>query len=179
VVRKWLLPTLSEVLAKAEPTGIDLVVPEFNPPDPHPSTDRQELQLKAESQWQSAIAAVEALLLQALPSPMGMSDLSEETVIEGLLMTAPLPLFSHPAIVSQLQTITFTSHHTNLQLPPCNFNHQHYLAPTHHFPIEVLATDPLADERFCLVLTSHFSLVVVLGEETGCQAANFPSMSRI
>lgn len=182
MVRKWLLPTLSEVLAKAEPTGIDLVVPEFNPPDPHPPTDRQELQIKAESQWQSAIASVEALLLQALPSPMGMSDLSEETVIEGLLMTAPLPLFSHPAIVSQLQTITFTSHHTNLQLPPCNFDgkasqhenrHHHYPAASHHFPIEVLATDPLADERFCLVLTSHFSLVIVLGEENGVPRCQF------
>jgi signal transduction histidine kinase len=182
VVRKWLLPTLSEVLAKAEPTGIDLVVPEFNPPDPHPPTDRHELQIKAESQWQSAIAAVEALLLQALPSPMGMSDLSEETVIEGLLMTAPLPLFSHPAIVSQLQTITFTSHHTNLQLPPCNFvgkasqnetRHHHYPAASHHFPIEVLATDPLADERFCLVLTNHFSLVIVLGEENGVPRCQF------
>ena len=61
MVRKWLLPTLSEVLAKAEPTGIDLLVPEFNPPDPQPSEDRQELLLKAHSQWQSAIASVEAL----------------------------------------------------------------------------------------------------------------------
>jgi His Kinase A (phospho-acceptor) domain len=174
VVRKWLLPTLSEILAKAEPTGIDLVVPEFKPPDPHPPTNRQELQAKAQSQWQSAIASVEALLLQSLPSPMGMSDLSEETVIEGLLLTAPLPLFSHPAIVSQLQTITFTTHHNNLQLPPCNFNSQNnYLFQSHHFPIELLSTDPLADERFCLVLTTHFSLVVVLGEENGVERCQF------
>lgn len=174
MVRKWLLPTLSEVLAKAEPTGIDLLIPEFNPPNPHPSTDRQELQIRALSQWQSAIAAVEALLLQALPSPMGMSDLSEETVIEGLLMTAPLPLFSHPAIVSQLQTTTFTTHHTNRQLPPCKSSLQlDYLHQSHHFPIELLSTDPLADERFCLVLTSHFSLVVVLGEENGLERCQF------
>jgi signal transduction histidine kinase len=174
VVRKWLLPTLSEVLAKAEPTGLDLLVPEFNAPDPHPSTDRQELQLKAESQWQSAIASVEALLLKSLPSPIGVTDLSEETVIEGLLITAPLPLFSHPSIVSQLQTITFTTPHSNRQLLPCNFTGAHPdLYNSHHFPIELLPTDPLADERFCLVLTNQFSLVVVLGEENGHPRCQF------
>jgi signal transduction histidine kinase len=183
VVRKWLLPTLSEVLAKAEPTGIDLLVPEFNPPDPNPATDRQELQFKAECQWQSAIAAVETLLLKSLPSPIGVLDLSEETVIEGLLITAPLPLFSHPTISSQLQTITFTTPHTNLQLLPCNYlsidalserlQQQQQLALSHHFPIELLPTDPLADERFCLVLTSQFSLVVVLGEENGHPRCRF------
>jgi signal transduction histidine kinase len=165
VVRKWLLPTLSEVLAKAEPTGIDLLVPEFNPPDPHPSTDRQELQVRATSQWQSAIAAVETLLLKSLPSPIGVADLSEETVIEGVAIVSPLPLFSHPAIVSQLQTITFTAAHSSRQLLPCNHTSSQYFDQSHHFPIELLPTDPLADERFCLVLTSHFSLLVVLGEE--------------
>jgi signal transduction histidine kinase len=168
VVRKWLLPTLSEVLAKAESTGIDLLVPEFNPPDLHPSTDRQELLAKAQSQWQSAIASVETLLLKSLPSPIGVQDLSEETVIEGLLITAPLPIFSHPAIVSQLHTITFTTPHTNRQLLPCkSTGSEPDFHESHHFPIELLTTDPLADERFCLVLTSQFSLVVVLGEQDG------------
>lgn len=174
MVRKWLLPTLSEVLAKAEPTGIDLLVPEFSPPDPHPATDRQEIQLKAESQWQSAIASVETLLLKSLPTPIGATDLSEETVIEGLLMTAPLPLFSHPAIVSQLQTITFTTPHANRQLLPCKSTSVNGdLDRSHHFPIELLPTDPLADERFCLVLTNQFSLVVVLGEDNGNPRCQF------
>jgi signal transduction histidine kinase len=179
VVRKWLLPTLSEILAKAEPTGIELLVPELDARPPSIATeaeqeDRQAEQIKAQSQWHSAIAAVEALILQALPSPMGLSDLSEETVIEGLLMTAPLPLFSHPAIVTQLQTTTFTTHHTNRQLPPCqSSSHQDYLQQSHHFPIDLLSTDPLADERFCLVLTSHFSLVVVLGEDNGSPRCQF------
>jgi signal transduction histidine kinase len=175
VVRKWLLPTLSEVLAKAEATGIDLLVPEFSPPESHPTTDRQELQLKAESQWQSAIASVETLLLKSLPSPIGIADLSEETVIEGLLITAPLPLFSHPAIVSQLQTITFTTPHPNRQLLPCKSTSgaDRDLDRSHHFPIELLPTDPLADERFCLILTHQFSLVVVLGEENGNPRCQF------
>jgi signal transduction histidine kinase len=175
VVRKWLLPTLSEVLAKAEQTGIDLLVPEFNPPDPHPSTDRQELQLKAESQWQSAIASVEALLLNSLPSPIGVEDFSEETTIEGLLITAPLPLFSHPSIVSQLQTITFTTPHSSRQLLPSNYTgiEREQLAQSHHFPIELLPTDPLADERFCLVLTTQFSLLVVLGEQDDLPRCQF------
>jgi signal transduction histidine kinase len=184
VVRKWLLPTLSEILAKAEPTGLDLLVPEFSQPTIQPNNTiggaslqehRHRSQFKAESQWQSAIAAVEALLLQALPSPMGMSDLSEETVIEGLLMTAPLPLFSHPAIVCQLQTITFTTHHPNLRLLPAHpiGIHPQQAGQPHHFPIQLLSTDPLADERFCLILTSHFSLVVVLGEENGTPRCQF------
>lgn len=165
MVRKWLLPTLSEVLAKAEATGIDLLVPEFNPPNPHHTVDRQELQITAASQWHSAIAAVESLLLNSLPSPIGVEDFSEETTIEGLLITAPLPLFSHPSIVSQLQTITLTTPHPHQQLLPCNHTStQPQLRHSHHFPIELLPTDPLADERFCLVLTNQFSLVVVMGE---------------
>lgn len=189
MVRKWLLPTLSEILAKAESTGIDLCVPELSQLDSPAHTDarsetirdspqerlcqRQTVKLKAESQWQSAIAAVESLLLQVLPSPIGLADMSEETVIEGLLITAPLPLFSHRAIVSQLQTIAFTTlHPQQLQLAPCNFTQ----SSTHtqiqpqqfpHFPIDLLPSDPLVEERFCLVFTSSFSLVVVLGEENG------------
>jgi signal transduction histidine kinase len=174
VVRKWLLPTLSEVLAKAEATGIDLLVPEFSPPDPHPTTDRQELQLKAESQWHSAIASVETLLLNSLPSPIGVEDFSEETTIEGLLITAPLPLFSHPSIVSQLQTITFTTPHSSRQLLPCKSTGTHPTpAQSHHFPIDLLPTDPLADERFCLVLTTQFSLLVVMGELGGTPHCQF------
>jgi signal transduction histidine kinase len=173
-VRKWLLPTLSEVLAKAEATGIDLLVPEFNPPPPQPEPNRHQLQLKAESQWQSAIASVEALLLKSLPSPIGVEDFSEETTIEGLLITAPLPLFSHPAIVSQLQTITFTTPHSSRQLLPCDFTGS-YPDPieSHHFPIELLPTDPLAEERFCLVLTTQFSLLVVMGEQDGNPLCQF------
>ncbi len=183
MVRKWLLPTLSEILAKAEPTGIDLLgsigdahsKPEARVPESQPSRDVHALEIQAQNQWHSAIAAVETLLLQALPSPLGLSDLSEETVIEGLLMTAPLPLLSHPAIVSQLQTITFTTPHTQQQrLLPCkSHNIQDRAYQSHHFPIELLPTDPLADERFCLVLTSHFSLVVVLGEENGTPRCQF------
>jgi signal transduction histidine kinase len=182
VVRKWLLPTLSEVLAKAEPTGIDLLVPEFSPPDPQPASDRQELELRANSQWHSAISSVETLLLKSLPTPIGGADLTEETVIEGLLIAAPLPLFSHPTLVSQLQTITFTTPHSSRQLLPCkskaNDRHLVRLASalpnrSHHFPIEILPTDPLADERFCLVLTEQFSLVVVLGEEDGSPRCQF------
>jgi hypothetical protein len=184
VVRKWLLPTLSEILSKAEPTGIDLLVPEFG--QTHSQSDRpnsgdsgleqqHRARLKAESQWQSAIASVELLLLQSLPSPIGLSDLSEETTIEGLLIAAPLPLFSHPAIVSQLQTITFTTHHNNLRLLPVHPTgiHPQQTSQPHHFPIELLSTDPLADERFCLVLTSHFSLLVSLGEENGNPCCQF------
>jgi hypothetical protein len=191
VVRKWLLPTLSEILAKAESTGIDLLVPELSQPDSptHPDArsetlrdspqerlrQRQAAKTRAESQWQSAIAAVESLLLQTLPSPLGLADMSEETVIEGLLMTAPLPIFSHPAIVSQLQTIAFTTlHPQQLQLAPCRFT-QPSIQPQQspHFPIDLLPSDPLADERFCLVFTHSFSLVVVLGEENGIPRCQF------
>jgi signal transduction histidine kinase len=191
VVRKWLLPTLSEVLAKAEPTGIDLLVPidfaqsdrRTSPAQVHPQMDRQIDELRAKNQWQSAIASVEALLLQTLPSPLGMSDFSEETTIEGLLIAAPLPLFGHPTLVSQLHAITFTTPHHNLQLPPCNPTqiHQHPGDLSPHFPcsqrlgtsIELLPTDPLIEEKFCLVLTSDFSLVVVLGEENGTPRCQF------
>lgn len=176
MVRKWLLPTLSEVLAKAEPTGIELLVPSGASPT-QPTEDRQRCQQQAQSQWQTAIAAVESLLLQALPNPIGLSDLSEETVIEGLLITAPLPLMSHPAIVSQLQTITFDTPHgqNNLRLLPADAASDRSPSKLHHdlWQVELLPTDPLAAERFCLVLTNQFSLMVVLGEENGLPCCQF------
>jgi hypothetical protein len=172
VVRKWLLPTLSEVLGKAEPTGIDLLVPEFSPPELQPDRDLRHLQIKADNQWHSAIAAAEALLLETLPQPIGVTQMSEETTIEGLLVTAPLPLFSHPAIVSQMQTITFTTPHAHRRLLPCDSSHRTLLY-AHHSPLELLPTDPLAQERFCLILTDRFSLVVVQGEDNGSPHCQF------
>ncbi len=177
MVRKWLLPTLSEVLAKAEPTGIELLVPSSAPETQPTSDELDRCQQQAQRQWATAIAAVESLLLQALPSPIGWSDLSEETVIEGLLITAPLPLMSHPAIVSQLQTITFDTPHgqNNLRLLPAAPASERSPSELHHdlWQVELLPTDPLAAEHFCLVLTDRFSLMVVLGEENGLPCCQF------
>lgn len=171
MVRKWLLPTLSEILAQAEPTGIELLVPELSSvAKTQADLDRQVDRHQAQSQWQTAIAAVESLLLQALPSPIA----GEETVIEGLSIVSPLPLMSHPAIVSQIQTIAFDTppDRHNLRLLPCQ---QPAPELTQHalWQVELLPTDPLAVERFCLVLTNQFSLMVVLGEVDGMPRCQF------
>lgn len=174
MVRKWLLPTLSEILAKAEPTGIDLQVPEIGAARVElTQNDYQDCQLKAQSQWHTAIAAVNDLLLKVLANPSPTPSMAEDRSIEGVLIAAPLPLFNHPAIVSQLQTATFSSTSTNLQLPPCHTNYPESTFYPQALPISLLPTDPLAEERFCLVFTNHFSLVVVLGEDNRVPRCQF------
>jgi signal transduction histidine kinase len=174
VVRKWLLPTLSEILAKAEPTGIDLQVPEIGEtPADLTAEDRFNAELHAHTQWQTAIAAVEDLLLKVLPPIAPISWCDEDLSRLGLLITAPSPLFDRLAIASQLQVVSFTDGNSNLQLPPCDRGDCEEIDLSSARSIPLLSTDPLAAEKFCLVFTSYFSLVVVLGEDRGVPRCQF------
>jgi hypothetical protein len=173
VVRKWLLPTLSEILARTEPTGIDLEVPNRHQVNPStcPPIDLQSQQ-QAKHQWDTALLALTDLLLKVLPSNSSLDPATSDDAIEGLLITAPLPLFSDRALVSQLQTVTFTNTTANLQLPPSQTDRSDPI-PFQPRSIPLLPTDPLTTEKFCLVFTNYFSLVLVLGEDRGVTRCQF------
>jgi His Kinase A (phospho-acceptor) domain len=174
VVRKWLLPTLSEILAKAEPTGIDLEVPEPRPVEVslRPEIDRAAHQA-AELQWDTALTALTDLLLKVLPTDTPPTSTTAEQTIEGLLITAPLPLFSDRTIVSQFQTVTFNNTAPNFQLPPSDYQPSSEIPNPQSLAISLLPTDPLAEEKFCVVFTNYFSLVLVWGEERGIPRCQF------
>lgn len=177
---KWILPTLSEVLVLGESTLT-------NCPSEKVRTGTQNCQgnenasVRAEREWRGAISALEQLLLQSIDS----EDLAADdflSSVQGLVLTGPVPVLSHIELLSCLPTWIFTTEMTGgmpFQLPPAKIESsaQNSLIETEVLNtgpvLPLLAGDPLASEQFCLVLTAHFSLVMVLGELAGVPAFLF------
>ncbi|MBW4593391.1 MAG: HAMP domain-containing histidine kinase [Brasilonema angustatum HA4187-MV1] len=142
---KWILPSLSEVLANSQ------------------STLAACSSAKAEQQWRVSVAAIEQLLLKT-----GSSASPQETA-QGLVLAAPAPVFSDQRLAGNLQTVSFTAKPFNplalmpFQMPP-DVAVTDVFAPGESV-LPVLATDPLAREQFCLVFTKQFRLVLVLAED--------------
>ncbi|MBF2064095.1 MAG: HAMP domain-containing histidine kinase [Calothrix sp. C42_A2020_038] len=142
---KWILPSLSEILAANQA--------------PVACTSSA----KAESQWRLSIAATEKLLVNTL------SDTTLDDSTHGLVLAAPAPLFSQLQLTRNLQTITFTAKPFNplalmpFQMPAVTVP-KFTSSPTEPI-LPLLPQDPLASEQFCLVFTSKFQLVLILGED--------------
>ncbi|WP_414529928.1 sensor histidine kinase [Nodularia chucula] len=151
---KWILPSLSEILAESQAT-----MAECSP-------------MKAEQQWRISLAATEQLLINTLAT--GSPDATT-----GLVLAAPAPLFSQPILTQNLQTVTFTARPFNpLALMPFQMPKP---SATANKPVilqesvlSLLPADPLVKERFCLVFTEKFRLVLVLKEDkSGDQGFSF------
>jgi signal transduction histidine kinase len=151
-VYEWILPSLKEVLSENQSPVVEC------------ST------AKAEQQWRVSLAATENLLLKTLATSSSHDP-------QGLVLAAPAPLFSHPQLAQQLQTITFTARPFNpLALMPFmmpsevtqNINNIETNTPnTATFQesiLPLLPADPLGVEQFCLIFTDKFRLVLVLAE---------------
>jgi signal transduction histidine kinase len=144
MVRRWLLPTLSEILAKSESTSIEPLAGIDSAPDKNHSNDL--LLRQGEQQWQSAIYAL-GYLLQTAPSN---DDLA------GLLLCAPVPLFN----AGEYATAIFSPVHPGQPLLASTTAVAADVAIPPEIPL--LPADPLQHERFCLVLTAQFGLVMSL-----------------
>lgn len=188
MVQKWLLPSLSEVLAQREQTGLnEWVTPGVeqisltensqrsvtNRRTKERSVLNNDAVSKAQREWKSAIASLEQLLLQFAPTSNSEADL-----IQGLVLASPVPVLRHPSLLSRFQTGIFTSEIFNtLALMPCQLlpahqeQHEPNLNVAHQLPL--LPGDPLNAEQFCLVFSSNFSLVMVYGENQGTPAFRF------
>jgi signal transduction histidine kinase len=194
-VQKWLLPTLSEVLAQKEATervysqnwaDETLQSPKMDvwQSDGEKHSHREVTgnvsmareHVKAEQQWCGAIAALEHLLQQVMHSSQFPGGSDNRSPIEGLVLTGPLPVLSDPELNSRFQSWIFTPQLQSalaemfFQLPPAK---DECKPPTQDYArsLPLLPVDPLASEQFCLVLTSRFSLVMVLGENLANQPA--------
>lgn len=187
VVQKWLLPSLSEVLAQSEQPGCNSeAVPQQDEQitateqthlgvtsrqkRERASAQQEAAMAKAQREWQSAIASLEQLLLKATANSASDTPNSNPSPIQGLVLAGPLPVLSHPTLLAQFQTGIFTSESYQtlawmpFQLPPAKTEqHQHTDNTAYRLP--VFPADPLASEQFCLVFTNSFSLVMVLGED--------------
>ena len=180
VVQKWLLPSLSEVLAQREQTGLNdgivswveqAAVTENNQSGvtnrrvrERVSAQHNAAAIKAKGEWKSAIASLEQLLLQFVATSR-----SDDTG-QGLVLAGPVPVLSHPDLLSRFQTGIFTTETFNvLALMPCHLlpaqkRHPEPIVNTAH-ELRLLPGDSLAAEQFCLVFTHNFSLVMVHGED--------------
>lgn len=192
-MHKWILPTLSEVLALSESTLANCPSEKAewtavtqncdNITTPVDSTNQNVVErVRAEAEWCGAIAATEQLLLQSI-NPEVLAD-SHLTPVPGLIFTGPVPVLSHETLVSNLPTWIFTAESLHkprmpFQLPPATAMSSAHsvisaqITPNAESLLPLLPGDPLSSEQFCLVLTTGFSLVIVLGDINGVPAFLF------
>ncbi len=169
---KWLLPTLSEILTLNDPTwSVQHTSATQNGAEGNglrrSTTNRSALQrVRAERAWTGAIAALNVMLQYAIANHL----LEVPYSTYGLVLSGPLPVLSHPDLVTKVSTWSLTTHslHTASWLPfkllPSVDHSSQKLENLTTSALPLLPDDPLASEQFCLVLTPWFSLVMVLGE---------------
>jgi len=135
-VQKWLLPTLSEVLAEStEKSAPDAVYQNISP-ETEPingSTSQIALQqLKAEREWSGAIAALEDMLLNYLLVQQGerekvncgshqnflkeareskdcINDEEKSSLPQGLILAGPVPVLSDPSLNHRFPSWIFST----------------------------------------------------------------------
>ncbi|MEA5536322.1 HAMP domain-containing sensor histidine kinase [Crocosphaera sp. XPORK-15E] len=159
IVSEGLLEKLSDIINRHEDTVIQTCVSQQT------TEEIDQLRLKGQGQWFSAIAALETLLL---------SQIGETTEVkftsQGLILSAPTPILCHPTLTNQLQTGIFTLQMgqncvgKRFQLPAAPATCVN-IDPPGITQLPLSPQDPLVTEQFCLILTPHFGLMMVLGED--------------
>jgi signal transduction histidine kinase len=181
LVYKWYLPTVSEIMAIAEPDQSRLM--EFP----------AQQQIRAEREWAGAVAAINQLLQgivgaetvgtkpvraekrtsprnaqksnsQSNNSSSNNSSSKRSMALEGVLLSGPFPVLNQANLADRISTWMFTvaSPGEILQLLPSSGESASFYNKIPTLPL--LPKDPLATEQFCLALTTEFSLVMVVGE---------------
>ncbi|MDY7020988.1 MAG: HAMP domain-containing sensor histidine kinase [Cyanobacteriota bacterium] len=105
---------------------------------------------------------------QSSPQTLSISD------CQGLVLSSPAPILVHPALMLNFATQVFVPQLSGwegfsvpipqaLTLLPVSAGCEASLPPSFAFPL--LPEDPQAQEPFCIVLTTQFSLVMALGTD--------------
>ncbi|MBE9076030.1 HAMP domain-containing histidine kinase [Romeria aff. gracilis LEGE 07310] len=156
---KEFLPTISSLVALGE-------FAQTAPLDEQTATAARSTEIQqqqAEAEWQAAIAALSHLLTQQLPPQ------SRATSTQGVLLSGPFPVLENTDLMAQLSSWTFIPQTleqlalTFTQLMPAEYPASKEQLSDRLLPL--IEDDPLAAERFCLVLTQSFSLILVLGKD--------------
>ena len=172
-MQNWLLQNLSDVLnrelelqvgeAKTD-LGDRIEQADGNKTQQYYSQKHCLAELNAQREWRGAIASVEELLLSEIEGE-GQTATAAKL---GLVFTAPVPMLSKPALVSNFQSAIFTPDAFKVNaLMPCRHASEPIvedIAPVIELPL--IPQDPIAQEQFCLVLTANFGLVLLLGKDT-------------
>ncbi|WP_267384485.1 sensor histidine kinase [Cyanobacterium sp. uoEpiScrs1] len=120
---------------------------------------------KAQGQWFGAIATLEEILL----SQVEKKPMADDVTCQGLILSAPTTVLCNQSLNCQFETGVFipqTERKLTLirsQLPAACKSESHTVTTAIELPL--LPEDPLITEQFCLVLTSGFGLLAVLGED--------------
>ncbi|WP_013324905.1 sensor histidine kinase [Gloeothece verrucosa] len=120
--------------------------------------------IKAQGEWFSAIATLETLLLSKI-NPCT----THNPTYEGLILSSPTPVLSHSRLLSCFYSGVFTAEILKYRalMPSQPASEGEFTVLPHHTAtkLPLFLQDPLAGEQFCLVLTPHFGLLMVLGED--------------
>ncbi|NJK37341.1 MAG: HAMP domain-containing histidine kinase [Oscillatoriales cyanobacterium RM2_1_1] len=140
--------------------------------------------LKAEREWYGAVVALNILLEQQILKQAHSQSLNwtEAFADQGLLLSSPSPILTRPGLVHH-----FISH---ILVPESALGWEQLLLQMQSLRPKLLTgtnraiedfpevtifplsdEDPLTQEPFCITLTPHFSLVMVLGLAQGGQPA--------
>ncbi|MFY7805889.1 MAG: sensor histidine kinase [Limnoraphis robusta] len=131
----------------------------------------------------TAVEEKQRLILDRLPPTDKTPEALEFSACQGLVVSGPSPILIHPALALNFATQVFIPQipgwegfsvptQQTLPLLPTSEGCSASVPPTFAFPL--LREDPQASEPFCIVLTSRFSLVMTLGEDSkGCPAFQF------
>jgi signal transduction histidine kinase len=152
----WVLPSLSQVLDHTSSNS-------------HLGLSMAQRQQRAHREWRGAVLALESLL---------HSDLSK---VEGIMLCGPAPVISQPQLLQPLHNWTFTAHPFAGALglarklaPAATAFVTGELTgdPTGEIgqTISLVPQDCLAAEQFSVLITSAFSLVILLGRNSEGQA---------
>jgi hypothetical protein len=173
-VYKWVLPTISEVLAQAGSTDnssdLEMGLTGEDPGDRNGTTTHRDAatvwlrRIRADRQWQGAVASLNDLLdgERVKNDP----DTRHSFSSKGLILSGPVPVLTQSTHLEQFSTWTFAGvQQSGAWLPSSLFPSTPDSGADASNPtvLPLLTGDPLAREHFCLVLTARFSLVMVVG----------------
>lgn len=156
---KGSLPKLSDIFPPTDHQDRETFTP--NAFYPNLSEWLKRSQLKAESEWFAAIAALENILLQ---------NPNNAAAGRGLILSGPTALVRESKALTGFEFGVFTVKALkHLQWPGFQLPSQEKsaadISPTEIHELPLLPTDPIANERFCLVFSESFALLLVLGED--------------
>ncbi|MBE9192546.1 HAMP domain-containing histidine kinase [Gloeocapsopsis crepidinum LEGE 06123] len=162
-MRKWIIPTLSEILASNDTQHDGYGSHSCLLSASHEGSTAVDVTAQ---QWRVAIAALENLLQQIYLKHTVDENCQLST--QGVILAGPVPVISNPQLVNTLPSWTFTADSWQHQLLPSSLNtavqKNSQVAREQGVLLPLISGDPLAREQFCLVLTAQFSLAMVLAE---------------
>jgi nitrogen-specific signal transduction histidine kinase len=130
----------------------------------------------AQEAWRVVIAAMTQLLKQTTLGldPLGTPQFSTQVCSQqGIVFCSPAPVFGDLALLAHLKTWIFTADRQtgHFKLPPAASSEPlEVLLPV----LPILTGDSLAHEQFCLIQTTQFCWVAILGRDPeGNLALNF------